>query len=157
LADEEPRAAVETAWHVLKVVQESVARLEDGATRVAAAQVAGFVALWTQLWTFENGPPRVLAWCAWALVFVSIAFLSPVITPRRLGRFWGTILPSAGAAAAGNVSPAQEFDVVRGLIDELDRQYRRMYRALRVSIVFSLGGVAIAALAYIIEKGFYAP
>jgi len=78
---------VETAWHVLRFVQESVARLEDGATRVAAAQVAGFVALWTQLTTFERGPPRVLAWIAWAILLGALGSLAPVVTPRRLARF----------------------------------------------------------------------
>jgi hypothetical protein len=44
-----------------------VSSLEDGATRVAAAQVAGLIALWTQLYTFEDGPPEVLAWAAWVI------------------------------------------------------------------------------------------
>ena len=77
---EPPRAAVETAWHVLGVVQLSVARLEDGATRVAAAQVAGLIALWTQLSSFENGPPQVLAWIAWAIMVYGLA--------AWRGRFW---------------------------------------------------------------------
>jgi len=147
---------VETAWHVLRFVQESVARLEDGATRVAAAQVAGFVALWTQLTTFERGPPRVLAWIAWAILLGALGSLAPVVTPRRLARFWASVLPRAGHAVGEAVPAAKELKVVEGLIESLAGQYARMYRHPRFSIFLSLLGVGIAALAYVIEKVFYA-
>ena len=150
---EPPRAAIETAWHVLGVVQGSVVRLEDGATRVAAAQVAGFIALWTQMSSFENGPPRVLAWIAWGILLGAVISLAPVITPRRLGRFWSSIVRSAGDA----VAPATELAVVEDLIETLANQYGRLFRHLRVSIRLSVAGVLIAAIAFIVEKAFYAP
>jgi len=132
-------------------VHESVARLEDGATRVAAAQVAGFVALWTQLSTFAHGAPRVLAWVAWAILLVSVSSLAPVVTPRRLGRFWGSIVKGAGEA----VAPETELSVVEGLIEDLAAYYGRMFRHLRLSIRLALAGVLVAAIAYIVEKVFY--
>ena len=150
---EPPRAAVETAWHVLGVVQLSVARLEDGATRVAAAQVAGLIALWTQLSSFENGPPQVLAWVAWGILVVAVISLTPVLTPRRLGRFWGAIVRGAGEA----VAPETELSVVEDLIENLANQYRRLFRHLRLSIRLSVAAVLIAAIAFVVEKAFYAP
>ncbi len=138
-------------------MQGSVARLEDAATRVAAAQVAGFVALWTQLWTFENGPPRVLAWLAWAVLLAAVALLAPVITPRRLARFWSRILPRAGQAVGETVDTDAELVIVQDVIEQLARQYERMFRSLRISIGAALVGVGVAALAYIVEKAFYAP
>ena len=45
----------------LLLVELSVRSIEDTATRVVAAQVAGLIALWTQLGNFEDGPPEVLA------------------------------------------------------------------------------------------------
>jgi hypothetical protein len=118
--------------------------------------VAGFVALWTQLKTFESGPPRVLAWIAWALLLGALGSLAPVVTPRRLARFWASILPRAGDAVGQAVPAAQELKVVEDLIDRLADQHARMYRHLRASIVLSLLAVGMAALAYVIEKTFYA-
>jgi hypothetical protein len=35
--------------------------MEDRATRIVATQLAGLIALWTQLLTWEDGVPAVLA------------------------------------------------------------------------------------------------
>jgi hypothetical protein len=147
---EPPRAAVETAWQVLGVVQLSVARLEDSATRLAAAQVAGFIALWTQLSSFEQGAPRVLAWIAWGILLAAVIWLAPVVMPRRLGRFWSSIVSGAGDA----VAPEAELAVVKDLIENLANQYGHLFRHLRISIRLSVAGVLIAAIAYIVEKAF---
>src|SRR5215204_5217780 len=45
-------AGMRVGWELLHLLQLSVRSLEDTATRVVAAQVAGLVALWTQLYTF---------------------------------------------------------------------------------------------------------
>jgi hypothetical protein len=70
--------SVRIAWEILHLLQLSIRSIEDTATRVVAAQVAGLIALWTQLGNFENGPPEVLAWTAWAILVGSILALGLV-------------------------------------------------------------------------------
>lgn len=83
--------AVETAWHALAVVQASVTSMEESAARIVAAELAGLIALWTQLFTFERAP-QVLAWSAWLALAGALLLLAPVVTPRRLARFWTSMV-----------------------------------------------------------------
>jgi hypothetical protein len=94
----------------------------------------------------------VLAWIAWATLLGALGSLAPVVTPRRLARFWAAILPRAGDAVGQTVPVAEELKVVEDLIESLAAQYKRMYHHLRMSIALSLLGVGLAALAYVIEK-----
>jgi hypothetical protein len=68
----------------------------------------------------------VLAWIAWAVLLGALGFLSPVVTPRRLARFWASILPRAGEAVGATVPTADELRVVEDLIESLAGQYMRM-------------------------------
>jgi hypothetical protein len=149
-----PPLPVRIAWELLEFMRESLTSLEDGATRVAAAQTAGMIALWTQLYTFEDGAPEVLAWVAWVLVVLALAVLGPLVTPRRLARFWAR-LPLA------NLLAYDEPDKERALISELcatmQAQIIRLRRGMTLSIIFGLTALGFAALAYVLEKAFYAP
>jgi hypothetical protein len=142
------------AWELLEFGRESVASLEDGATRIAAAQVAGLIALWTQLGTFEDGPPEVLAWLAWGLLVVSVSLLAPTVTPRRLARFWEGMLTTDILAID---STAKEEEIVRSLSVAMEGHMRRVRRGMAVSVVIAVFALAAVALAYVLEKAFYAP
>ena len=116
------RRTLLVAWELLEFGRESVASLEDGATRIAAAQVAGLIALWTQLGTFEDGPPEVLAWLAWGLLVVSVSLLAPTVTPRRLARFWEDMLTTDILAID---STAKEEEIVRSLSVAMEGHMRQ--------------------------------
>jgi hypothetical protein len=148
------RRTLLVAWELLEFGRESVASLEDGATRIAAAQVAGLIALWTQLGTFENGPPEVLAWLAWGLLVVSVSLLAPTVTPRRLARFWEGMLTTDILAID---STAKEEEIVRSLSVAMEGHMRRVRRGMAVSVVIAVLALAAVALAYVLEKAFYAP
>jgi hypothetical protein len=148
------RRTLLVAWELLEFGRESVASLEDGATRIAAAQVAGLIALWTQLGTFEDGPPEVLAWLAWGLLVVSVSLLAPTVTPRRLARFWEGMLTTDILAID---STAKEEEIVRSLSVAMERHMRRVRRGMAVSVVNAVLALAAVALAYVLEKAFYAP
>lgn len=128
--------------------------LEDGATRVAAAQVAGLIALWTQLDTFEDGPPEVLAWAAWVSIIVAVSLLGPLITPRRLARFWAG-LPLKSLLAYDE--PVKEQELITELCETMQRQINRLRRGMTFSIALGLTGLMLAAVAFAVEKAFYAP
>jgi hypothetical protein len=148
------RRTLLVAWELLEFGRESVASLEDGATRIAAAQVAGLIALWTQLGTFENGPPEVLAWLAWGLLVVSVSLLAPTVTPRRLARFWEGMLTTDILAID---STAKEEEIVRSLSVAMEGHMRRVRRGMAASVVIAVLALAAVALAYVLEKAFYAP
>ena len=148
------RRTLLVAWELLEFGRESVASLEDGATRVAAAQVAGLIALWTQLGTFEDGPPEVLAWLAWGLLIVSVSLLAPTVTPRRLARFWEGMLTTDILAID---STEKEEEIVRSLSVAMERHMRRVRRGMAASVVIAVLALAAVALAYVLEKAFYAP
>lgn len=135
-------------------MREAIASMEDGATRIAAAQVAGLVALWTQLWTFESGPPRVLAWLAWGVLVVAIILLGPIVTPRRLARFWERLVISDLLAVD---SGAREEELIRALHAAMEGQMRRLRRGMRTSVALGVVALTIAVVAYALEKAFYAP
>jgi hypothetical protein len=148
------RRTLLVAWELLEFGRESVASLEDGATRIAAAQVAGLIALWTQLGTFENGPPEVLAWLAWGLLVVSVSLLAPTVTPRRLARFWEGMLTTDILAID---STAKEEEIVRSLSVAMEGHMRRVRRGMAASGVIAVLALAAVVLAYVLEKAFYAP
>jgi hypothetical protein len=148
--------AVRVAWEMLHLVELSVRRLEETATRVVAAQVAGLIALWTQLGNFENGPPEALAWGAWAILLVSIVGLGVVVTPRRVSRFW-TALSDSAPTVESQLDEAGELELIDMLAGLLRAQRASIHRLLQLSIQLGVAALVVAGLAYIVEKAFYAP
>jgi hypothetical protein len=148
------RRTILVAWELLEFGRESVASIEDGATRIAAAQVAGLIALWTQLGTFENGPPKVLAWSAWGLLVVSVSLLGPLVTPRRLAEFWQRMLTTD---ILGIDSTAKEEAIIRALSLTMEEHMRRVRRGMRTSVAIAILALAAVALAYVLEKALYPP
>jgi hypothetical protein len=148
--------AVRVAWEMLHLVQLSVRSIEETATRVVAAQVAGLIALWTQLGEFEDGPPEVLAWAAWAVLVVSIVGLGVVVTPRRVSRFW-TALSDSAPTVESQLDEAGELELIGRLAGHLREQRARIHGLLQLSIALGLAALVVAGLAYVAEKAFYAP
>ena len=105
-------AGIRVGWELLHLLQLSVRSVEDTATRVVAAQIAGLVALWTQLHTFEEAVPAVLAWGAWCVLLVSIWLLAIRITPRRLVQFWDRLDTRASVRCDQPLEEADEVEIV---------------------------------------------
>jgi hypothetical protein len=150
-------STVRIAWEILHLLQLSVRSIEDTAIRVVAAQVAGLIALWTQLGDFENGPPEVMAWTAWAILLGSITALGFVVTPRRVTRFWNRLATSSLLVTKSALDEEDELEMIDDLCDALRAQRESLHRMLRASITLGLVALGVAGLAYVIEKGFYAP
>jgi hypothetical protein len=148
------RRTILVAWELLEFGRESVASVEDGATRIAAAQVAGLIALWTQLSTFQSGPPKLLAWSAWGLLICSVSLLAPVVTPRRIARFWESALTTDILAID---STEKEEEIIRELSATMERHMRWVRRGMSASVAVAVVALGAAALAYVLEKTFYAP
>jgi hypothetical protein len=153
----ETSSTVRVAWEILHLLQLSVRSIEDTATRVVAAQVAGLIALWTQLGDFENGPPEVMAWTAWAILLGSITALGLVVTPGRVTRFWNRLATSSLLVTKSALDEEDELEMIDDLCDALRAQRESLHRMLRASITLGLVALSVAGLAYVVEKGFYAP
>jgi hypothetical protein len=139
-------------WHLLQFMRDSLTSLEEQATRIAAGQIAGLIALWTQLHTFEAGPPRSLAWAAWAVLLFAIVRLAPLVTPRRLARFWKG-LPVKGALTSGDcIDCDAEARLIVELTEATERQMSRIRSGLNASIALGCLALGLAALGYVIEK-----
>jgi hypothetical protein len=140
----------------LHLLQLSVRSLEDTATRVVAGQVAGVIALWTQLYTFEEAVPKALAFLAWGLLLASIAVLAIRITPRRLSIFWER-LDRGGELSTRALEESDEAQIIEELSDALRSQRERLRRAVRTSVLLGIAGLALAAVAYMVDKAVYGP
>ncbi len=131
--------------------------LEETASRVLAAQVAGTIALWSQLYTFEDGPPEVLAWIALVVFAVSVSVLGVLLRPRSVVRFWDRALPEELFAAARRVTPAEEAEAIEHISNAMRMQRDLLERALRVSVPLGVTALALAFAAYALDKAFFPP
>ena len=148
---------VRAGWELLHLLQLGVSSLEDTATRVVAAQIAGVIGLWTQLGTFESGPPEILAWSAWGILLVSIVLLATLVSPRRLAEFWTRLVTSDVLVRDEPLALSDEAELIDRLSSALCRQRDRLERRLRISVALGVAGLTVAALAYVVEKALFAP
>lgn len=151
------RGRARVGWELVHILQESLVSLEETASRVLAAQVAGVIALWSQLHTFEDELPEVLAWSA-LLVFVgSICFLGMFLRPRRLVRFWDRTIPDDLFTAKRPVTPEEEADVIEHVSRAMRHQRDELERGISVSIPFGILALALVTVGYVLEKAFFPP
>jgi hypothetical protein len=142
-----------TAWQLIGSLRASLLSLEERATRVVPAEVAGLVALWTQLDTFDSGAPRGLAWAAWGVLLLAILALAKVVMPSRLAKFWDSLVPPEVVLA--DAKPLRHHDeaaIARWLSAELHAQTDRLRRGFRLTVVLSGCALVLAAVAYVIDK-----
>jgi hypothetical protein len=152
---EREAALIETnrvGWHLLHFMRDSLTTLEEQATRIAAAQIAGLIAIWTQLGSFESGLPTSLIWAAWASLLLAIGRLAPLITPRRLARFWAGLPVKSALLNGESIGPDTESKVILDLTEAAERQMVRIRNGLNHSIALGCVGLGLAALGYLIEK-----
>ena len=152
-----PRTRV--GWELLEISRSSLANLEESASRVVAAQVAGLIALWTQLYTFEEVLPKAFGWAAWSLLVVSITWLGRLVTPRRLARFWdrcrieGRLLKLKSAS----IDEDEETQLILDLGETLSAQIHDLRHGSHISIVLGLAALGAAAAGFVVDKAFYGP
>ena len=131
--------------------------LEETASRVLAAQVAGTIALWTQLHTFEEGLDRVMAWSALLLWVVSISFLGLFLRPRKVVRFWDRAIPDELFAVKRSVTLQEEESLIDHMSTTMRRQRDSLERGLQVSIPLGVIALCLVTLAYAVDKRWYPP
>jgi hypothetical protein len=143
---------VRVAWELLHFTRSEVQSLEEQATRIVAAQIASLIALWSQLHTFHEPVPKVLAWAAWAILVISIALLGPLVTPRRIARFWDSLRLESPGEDGVDLDETTEWALVAEIAAVTEKQSTRLRRGLQSSIAFGIGALALVALGYVLEK-----
>jgi hypothetical protein len=68
-------------WDFVHFLGSHVESMETRAAIIVPAQLAGAIALWTQLYTFEETIPRTLAWISWAALIVGLIVAAWITTP----------------------------------------------------------------------------
>jgi hypothetical protein len=151
------RGRARIGWELVRVLQESLMSLEATTSRVVAAQVAGAITLWTQLYTFEDGPPEVIAWVALFLFIGSISLLGLFIRPRRLVRFWDRAIPDEVFAAKLPMGPDDEASLIEHISIMMRRQRDQLERGISLSVPIGIVALMLVLIAYALDKRFYPP
>ena len=149
------RGRARIGWELVRVLQESLISLEETASRVLAAQVAGTIALWSQLYTFEDGPPEVLAWLSLFIFIGSLCFLGLFLRPGHIVRFWDRAIPGELFEVKRSVTPEEEATIVEHLSTTMRRHRDALERGLRVSIPLGVAALCLIAIAYVLDKLWY--
>lgn len=137
------------AWEFVHFLTAHLGSLETRAAILMPAQVAALIALWTQLYTFEETVPHALVWTAWAALVLALVEAAWLITPNRLYR---SSLVAHGLDARPGASRA---DIVAEVSEIVQERVRRLHAGLRVSVGLTLLSLALVIVAYALDKGFF--
>jgi hypothetical protein len=151
------RGRTRIGWELVRLLQESLMALEETASRVLAAQVAGTIALWTQLHTFEEGAPKFMAWAALLLWVSSICFLGLFLRPRKVVRFWDRAIPDEVFAVKRPVTLQEEEGLIEHMSTTMRRQRDSLERGVQISIPLGVIALCLVTVAYAVDKHWYPP
>jgi hypothetical protein len=140
----------EEVWEYVHFLGAHAASLETRAAIVVPAQIAGLIALWTQLFTFEEALPHTLAWVAWGLLAVGVIVSGWLVTPSRLRD--DSVITSGFPGLAEAVSREAAIHEICGL---LQNRVRRLHAGLQFSIGISVLAFVLVILAYAVDKAAY--
>jgi hypothetical protein len=136
-------------WDFVHFLGSHVASMETRAAIVLPAQLVGAIALWTQLYTFEETIPRTLAWIAWAALIVGLLLAAWITMPGRMRR--DSVI---GHGLGARLSTNREA-LVGEICGILHARVRVLNVGMRVSIGISMLALALVVLAYALDKIFY--
>ena len=139
------------AWEFVHLLAAHLGSLETRAAIIMPAQVAALIALWTQLYTFEEAVPHALAWAAWSAFLLGLVGAAWLITPNRLTR---TSLLGYGLHTRPETGRAEIVEELSGIIQH---RVRRLHIGLIVSVGLTVLALGLVVLAYVVDKAFYAP
>lgn len=136
------------SWDFAHLLSAHLASLETRAAILIPAQVAALIALWTQLYTFEETILRTFVWIAWAALILALVGAAWLITPGRLQR---TSIVAYGVPARPG---ADSEEMVRELCASVQERVRLLHVGLRVSIGLTILSLGLIVLAYVLDKAF---
>jgi hypothetical protein len=141
------------AWELVAALRASLLSLEERATRIVPAEVAGLIALWTQLGNFDSPRAIVVAWLAWGMLIAGILVLGTLIMPSRLDRFWdGLVPPEIVLSDLGPCAPEREAAIAAHMSTALHGQIDRLRRGFRFAVWIGCAALVLIAIAYVLEK-----
>src|SRR5262245_8607825 len=141
------------AWQLIASLRSTLRSLEERATRIIPAEIAGLVALWTQLYAFDPGVPKAMAWAAWGTLLLALLLLAKLVVPSRRARFWDTLVPPEVVLSDPRaLSPEAAATIANEVSRSLHVQIDRLRRGFRTTAALSTLALTLTAVAYIIDK-----
>jgi hypothetical protein len=137
------------SWDFVHFLGSHVESMETRATIIVPALLAGAIALWTQLYTFEGTIPRTLAWIAWAALLFGLVVAAWITTPGRIGQ--DSVICYGPKARPGTNREA----LVSEICGILHARVRLLHVGMRISVGISMLALALVVLAYTLDKVFY--
>lgn len=141
------------AWELIAMLRANLLSLEERATRVVPAEMAGLIALWTQLYTFDRRAAIVLVWAAWAMLIVAIFVLARVVMPSKLEQFWDSLVPPELVLA--DLKPLgldEEAGIAAEISTAIHDQIETLRRRFRLAVALSGLALVLVSVAYVIEQ-----
>jgi hypothetical protein len=141
--------AEQQGWEFVHFLSSHVESLETRAAIIVPTQLAGVIALWTQLYTFEETVPHALAWAAWALLIVGLIVAAWITTPGRIRR------DSVVAYGLESRPTTNRDELVGEICGILHARVHVLHLGVRTSVGISIFALALVVLAYALDKTFY--
>ena len=136
-------------WEFVHFLGSHVESMETRAAIIVPALLAGAIALWTQLYTFEETVPHALAWMAWAALIIGLIVAAWITTPGPIHR------DSVIGRGLESRSRTNGEPLVREICGILHARVRVLNVGMRVSIGISILALALVVLAYALDKTYY--
>jgi hypothetical protein len=136
-------------WDFVHFLGSHVESMETRAAIIVPAQLAGVIAVWTQLYTFEETIPHALAWAAWSALILGLVVAAWITMPGRISR------DSLVAYGLECRPTANREALVREICGILHARVRVLHGGMRISVGISILALALVVLAYALDKSFY--
>jgi hypothetical protein len=141
--------AEQRGWEFVHFLGSHVESLETRAAIIVPTQLAGAIALWTQLYTFEEAIPHALAWAAWSLLIVGLIVAAWITTPGRIRR---DSVVGYGLESRPKTNRDELVGEISGI---LHARVRVLHLGMRISVGISILALTLVVLAYALDKTYY--
>jgi hypothetical protein len=141
--------SLEEGWDFIHFLGSHVESMETRAAIIVPTQLAGAIALWTQLYTFEETIPHALAWAAWSLLIVGLIVAAWITTPGRIRK-------DSVVGHGLNCRPTTSREaLVNEICEILHARVRILHLGMRISVGISILALTLVVLAYALDKTYY--
>ncbi len=156
VTSEEHPAAGRISFDHLQLLRGELMSLEERAKFVIPVQLTGLVALWVQIYAFDEGLSRGIAGAAMGVLLISIFMSFYLVRPRALPVCWERVVNGTVSEEDPRVS-----DIEANLVVTLSRSWVKEAKRLRRGLLCAIGlgalALLIAIVAYIVDLTYGPP